>query len=293
MTINVVTTSDTRPRWTPLSISFLGLHIICLAVFWTPFAWPLLVGLVFSYAIRMFAITAGYHRYFSHRTFKLNRLSQFLLAFVAQTSAQKGILWWASHHRNHHRFSDQHEDIHSPLAKGFWYAHVGWILSDAHEAYDSKNIQDFEKYPELRWLNTYHWVCPLSLGIATFLLGYATGLGAWATLLWFFVLPTVLLFHGTFTINSLCHLWGSVRFSTGDGSRNNFILAFLTLGEGWHNNHHHFQNGCRQGIRWWEWDPTFYILKVFSWLSIVQDIRPWPPEKLLARKDSSFSSDLS
>ncbi|MFM8429683.1 MAG: fatty acid desaturase, partial [Holophagaceae bacterium] len=123
-----VAASDSKPSWTPLSVSFLILHLVCLGVFWTPFSWPLLAGLVISYVIRMFAITAGYHRYFSHRTYKLNRFNQFLLAFIAQTSAQKGILWWASHHRNHHRFSDQDQDIHSPLTRGFWYAHVGWIL---------------------------------------------------------------------------------------------------------------------------------------------------------------------
>ncbi len=282
-------TIEAQPNWTALSISFLVLHLLCLTVFWTSFNSTLFIGLIFSYVIRMFAITAGYHRYFSHRSFKLNRINQFILAFVAQTTAQKGVLWWASHHRNHHRFSDQDQDVHSPLTRGFWYSHVGWILSDTHEAYDSSNIQDFEKFPELRWLNDYHWVSPLFLGIATFLFGYISGLGAWTTLLWLFVLPTVLLFHGTFTINSLCHLWGSVRFSTGDGSRNNFILAFFTLGEGWHNNHHHFQSGCRQGIRWWEWDPTFYLLKVLSWLSIVRDIRSWPMDKLYSNKYESLS----
>ena len=290
---SIAESHQSTPRWTILSISFLVLHLLCLSIFWTPFRGELLGGLIASYVIRMFAITAGYHRYFSHRTFKLNRFNQFILAFMAQTSAQKGVLWWASHHRNHHRFSDQDEDVHSPITKGFWYSHVGWILSEAHESYQKQNIQDFEKYPELRWLNHYHWVCPVALGLGTFILGYVTGLGAWTTLLWLFIVPTVLLFHGTFTINSLCHLWGSVRFSTQDGSRNNFLLAFLTLGEGWHNNHHHFQNGCRQGIRWWEWDPTFYILKALSWLTIVRDIRPWPSEQLLTAEGSTLLSDGS
>lgn len=278
-----------RPNWTLLSISFILLHLVCLALIWTPFTWTLFWGLVGSYTFRMFAITAGYHRYFSHRSYKLNRLNQFLLAFAAQTSAQKGVLWWASHHRNHHRFSDQQEDIHSPLTKGFWHAHVGWVLAEDHEVYDAQNIQDLEKYPELRWLSRYHWVCPLTLGLFALLWGSVSGQGAWTSLLWLFIVPTVLLFHGTFTINSLCHLWGSVRFSTGDGSRNNFILAFVTLGEGWHNNHHHFQNGCRQGIRWWEWDPTFYVLKILSWLSIVRDIRPWPSEEQTGANRASMS----
>jgi len=247
-------------------------------MFWLPVHRLLIVGLVVSYVVRMFAVTAGYHRYFSHRTYKLNRFNQFILAFLAQTSAQKGVLWWASQHRNHHKYSDSESDIHSPVTKGFWYSHIGWILTDTHDEYDQNNIQDFERFPELQWLNRYHWICPWLLGVASFGIGYFSGLGGWTAVLWLFVLPTVLLFHGTFTINSLCHIWGTIRFDTGDRSRNNFFLAMVTLGEGWHNNHHYYQGGCRQGLRWWEWDPTFYMLKILSWFGIVRDIKNWPPQ---------------
>ncbi|HJU83656.1 MAG TPA: fatty acid desaturase, partial [Holophagaceae bacterium] len=201
---------------------------------------------------------------------------QFLLAFLAQTSAQKGVLWWASHHRDHHRYSDSEQDIHSPKQQGFWHSHVGWILGAAHEEYDKDNIKDFERFPELRFLSQHHWICPWLFGTFTFHLGQWMGVGGLAGLMWGFLLPTVILWHGTFTINSLCHVWGSRRFETTDTSRNNLFLALITLGEGWHNNHHHYQASCRQGIRWWEIDLTYYALKLLSWVRVVRDIRPFP-----------------
>jgi stearoyl-CoA desaturase (Delta-9 desaturase) len=272
---------DHRPKFTLLTVLFVTLHLACFTVFLMPFHWGLLAMLVVTYGVRMFAITGGYHRYFAHRTYRLNRFNQFVLAFIAQTSAQKGVLWWASHHRDHHKYSDTEKDIHSPVTQGLWWSHVGWVISDTFDDYDQENIQDFEKFPELRFLSRYHWICPWLMGIASFAFGEITGLGGWATLVWGFVLSTVLLFHCTFSINSLSHLWGTRRFETKDDSRNNLLLALLTLGEGWHNNHHHYQSSCRQGIRWWEVDVTFYILKVLSWVGIVRDIRPYP---LSARK---------
>ncbi len=267
---------------TVVSVSFVLLHLACLTVFVVAFSWwAVLVG-VLLYLVRMFAVTAGYHRYFAHRTYHLNRFNQFVMAFVAQTSAQKGVLWWAAHHRDHHRYSDTAQDIHSPIARSFWWSHVGWVLSDKFDDYNQQNIRDFGKYPELRFISAYHWICPWLLGTAVFALGHFTGIGGWSALVWGFVLSTVLLFHGTFSINSLSHLWGTRRFETGDHSRNNFLLALITLGEGWHNNHHHFMNACRQGIKWWELDLTFYGLKMMSWVRIVQDIRPYPESARVA-----------
>ena len=259
-------------------VSFLLLHVACFTVLLVGFSWAGLALMAFLYVARMFAVTAGYHRYFSHRSYRLGRFSQFLLAFAAQTSAQKGVLWWAAHHRDHHRYSDTDRDIHSPVTQGFWWSHVGWVLSDAYEAYDPAKIQDFARFPELRFLDRHHWICPWLLGIATFAFGLVTGMGGWTALVWGFVLGTVLLFHGTFFINSLTHVWGTRRFETPDQSRNNFLLALITLGEGWHNNHHHYQAACRQGIRWWEFDPTYYVLKALSWIRVVRDIRPFPAQ---------------
>ena len=243
-------------------IPFVLLHVGCIAVFFVPFRWSWVGLMLAMYVVRMFGITAGYHRYFSHRSYKLGRGWQFLMAFLAETSGQKGVLWWAAHHRVHHRHADQDPDIHSPLKRGFWWAHVGWVLSNEYDKYDPALIQDFGKYPELRWLDKHYLVPPVALA-ALLLLG--GGLGAFV---WGFVVSTVLLFHGTFTINSVAHLWGSRRFDTADDSRNNFVLAIITLGEGWHNNHHRFMYACQQGLRWWEVDVTYYALKMLNWLGV-------------------------
>ena len=237
-------------------IPFLVLHGGCLGLLFVPFRWSWVGLMLLSYSVRMFGITAGYHRYFSHRTYKLARGWQFLMAFLAETSGQKGILWWAAHHRVHHQHADGERDIHSPGQRGFWWAHVGWVLSNDYDGYDPRLIKDFSKYPELRWLEAFMlW------------------LGGWGAFAWGFVASTVLLFHGTFTINSVAHLWGSRRFDTPDDSRNNFVLALITLGEGWHNNHHKFMYACQQGIRWWEVDITFYALKMLSWLGVAKELR--------------------
>jgi stearoyl-CoA desaturase (delta-9 desaturase) len=251
------------------SIPFFLIHLSVLGIFFVTFQWRWLALAAVLYVLRMFVVTGGYHRYFSHRSFKLGRFWQFVLAFAAQTSGQKGILWWAANHRHHHKYSDQAEDIHSPIWQGIWWAHVGWIMSKEYEEYDPRMIQDFGKYPELRWLNKYHWVPIITLGAAVWLLGGASAF------FWGFILSTVLLYHGTFCINSFSHLWGTRRFDTPDRSRNNFLLALITLGEGWHNNHHKFMYACRQGLRWWEVDFTFYGLKILNWLGIVRDIRPF------------------
>ena len=248
-------------------IPFVLLHVGCVAVFFIRFRWSWVALALAMYAVRMFGITAGYHRYFSHRSYKLGRGWQFLMAFLAETSGQKGVLWWAAHHRVHHRHADQDPDIHSPLKRGFWWAHVGWVLSNEYDKYDPALIQDFGKYPELRWLDRHYLVPPVALAAMLLLSG---GLGAFV---WGFVVSTVLLFHGTFTINSVAHLWGSRRFDTADDSRNNFVLAIITLGEGWHNNHHKFMYACQQGLRWWEVDVTYYALRMLNWLGVARELR--------------------
>jgi len=248
---------------------FVLLHLGVAAVYFYPPTTRWLLWLAATYALRMFGVTAGYHRYFSHRSYQLGRTAQFLMAFLSQTSGQKGILWWAALHREHHRHSDQEQDIHSPLQRGFWWAHVGWILSNEHDDYDPKKIADMARYPELRWLDRYHWVPTVLFAVGTFFLG---GVGAFV---WGYVVSTVLLYHCTFTINSLAHIFGSRRFDTPDGSRNNWLLALITFGEGWHNNHHYSMNSCKQGLRWWEIDITYGVLKFLSYFGIVRDLRPF------------------
>ena len=249
------------------SLPFLLFHLGCALALVTGVS-PALVGLaVGSYVVRMFFVTAGYHRYFSHRAFRTNRVFQFVLAFMAQTSGQKGALWWAAHHRHHHRFSDQAEDIHSPARRGFWWSHVGWILARRYDETRYDSIKDFAKYPELVWLNEHHLV-PFLVYLGALLL-----LGGLPALVWGGAISTVLLWHGTFTINSLSHVFGKRRYLTTDTSRNNWLLALITLGEGWHNNHHYHQNTANQGWFWWELDLTYLGLKALSWLGVVSDLR--------------------
>lgn len=257
-------------------IPFIVLHLVPLlallpSVEVRPIHWVVCGALYF---VRMFAVTGVYHRYFSHRTYKTSRVMQFLLAVLAQTSSQKGALWWAAHHRHHHKYSDMPEDVHSPVQRSLFYAHVGWMW-DNTDATDYSKVKDLAKYPELVFLNRAWWLPPVALGFATFLT-----LG-WGGLLIGFMLSTVLLWHGTFTINSLTHVWGKRVYETADDSRNNLWLALITLGEGWHNNHHYYQASTRQGFHWWQIDVTYYILKAMSWVGLVWDLRE-PPAEVVA-----------
>ncbi len=258
------------------SLPFLLFHALVLLAFVTGVTWEYVLLALASYAVRMFGVTAGYHRYFAHRAFKTSRAFQFVLAWLAQTTVQKGALWWAAHHRHHHRVSDQPEDIHSPVRRGFWWSHVGWFLSKRYDATRFEGIKDFARFPELVWLNRFHLVPFLSLAAGAWLWGGLVGL------VWVVIIPTVALWHGTFTINSLSHIFGSRRYLTTDTSRNNLLLALITGGEGWHNNHHYHQNTANQGWFWWEVDFTFYALKVLSWLGVVRDLRLPRPETKLA-----------
>ena len=260
-------TKDRSINWVA-SIPFFAFHAFALvAPFFVPFHWSYVVWALALYYVRMWAVTIGYHRYFAHRSFKTSRVFQFLLAFFAETSAQKGVLWWAANHRHHHRESDQPADIHSPLQDGFWWSHVGWILSDRYAETRTEAIKDFARFPELRFLNKFHLLPPTLLAIAIFLIG------GFPLLVWGFFVSTVVLWHGTFTINSLSHVFGSRRYKTTDTSRNNFLLALVTCGEGWHNNHHYHQNTANQGWFWWEVDASFYVLRALSVVGLVSDLR--------------------
>jgi stearoyl-CoA desaturase (delta-9 desaturase) len=249
------------------SLPFISFHLLSVLVVFTGFEWKWALIALASYYVRMFGVTAGYHRYFSHRSFKTNRVFQFMLAWLAQMSAQKGALWWAAHHRHHHKDSDGLTDIHSPVRRGFWWSHIGWVLSRRYEKTNYDVIKDFARFPELVWLNEHYLVPPLSA------LALAVIFGGLPGLVWGAVIPTVLLWHGTFTINSLSHVFGSRRYLTTDTSRNNFLLALITCGEGWHNNHHFHMNTANQGWFWWQIDLTYYVLKVLSWFGVVSDLK--------------------
>lgn len=259
-----------------VSLPFLAMHAgAIVGVFVVGFTWTGLLLALVTYCAMMAVVTIGYHRYFSHRSFKTSRAFQFVLALTCQMSAQKGVLWWAANHRHHHKHSDQPDDVHSPTLRGFWWAHVGWILADDHAATRFDLVKDLARFPELRWLNRYHLVPVGALGVVMFLAG---GLHA---LYWGWVVMTVLLWHGTFTVNSLAHVWGRRRYRTADTSRNNVWLALLTMGEGWHNNHHYYQSSARQGFFWWEVDVSYYVLKLWQTIGLVWDVRT-PPAAVVA-----------
>ena len=249
------------------TVLFVAMHLACLFVFFVPFSLKILGLAAIGYVLRMWAITAGYHRYFAHRSFKTSRAFQFLLAFLGTSAMENGPLWWASWHRRHHRYSDTVDDVHSPIQVGFWHAHVGWFLDGSHDRPDLSNVKDLARFPELRFLERHKWFPIVLYAVACF------AIGSWSGLVWGFVVSTIAVLHATALINSLAHVWGSRRFETADQSRNNALLAVLTLGEGWHNNHHDQMNAARQGVRWWEIDMTYYSLWVLARLGIVWDIR--------------------
>jgi stearoyl-CoA desaturase (delta-9 desaturase) len=258
----------------PSTIPFILMHLACFAAIWTGVTLQALAICIALYWLRIFAIGAGYHRYFSHRAYSTSRAFQFVLAFVCQTTAQKSVIWWASKHRHHHLHSDTEHDVHSPRHKGFIYSHLGWIFSRKHDLPDFDKVGDLMRYPELQWLHKLELLPAVMLGVLCFLVA------GWSGLVVGFVWSTVLVYHATFCINSLAHVSGSTRYVTGDDSRNNWLLAVFTMGEGWHNNHHAFQSSVRQGFRWWEIDPTYYLLRGLSWLGLVWDLR-MPPEQVL------------
>jgi stearoyl-CoA desaturase (delta-9 desaturase) len=267
--------AEERLNWLT-SVPFFLVHLLPFAALWTGVTTFDLLLCASLYLLRMFCITAGYHRYFSHRAYKMGRVMQFLMAFGGATAGQKGPLWWAAHHRHHHKHSDSPEDIHSPK-KGFWWSHVGWIVCRKYQPTDFNAIKDFAQFPELRWIDKYYLVPPTVLGVACFMMG------GWSALVTGFFLSTVLTYHGTFVINSLAHVFGRRRYATTDTSRNSLILALITLGEGWHNNHHHYQSTANQGFFWWEIDISYYILRVLNVLGLVRDLRV-PPKHILGKQ---------
>lgn len=264
-------------------LPFVFLHLGCLGIFLVGWSWTAIAAAVALYLVRMFAITGIYHRYFSHRTFKMSRWAQMIFAILGASSAQRGPLWWAANHRNHHRESDTPNDPHSPVHYSFFRSHAGWFMSTRYYATQYHRVRDFARFPELVWLNRFDKAVPAGLGLLVYLCGVGLEYGApslgvtgMQLFVWGFVLSTTVLFHATASINSLAHLFGRKRYDTGDESRNSFLLALITLGEGWHNNHHQHMGCTRQGFYWWEIDITYYILKILSWMGIIWDLKPVP-----------------
>jgi len=279
-------------------LPFAFIHLGCIGLFWVGWSWAAVWIALSLYLVRMFAITGFYHRYFSHRTFKTSRFAQFLFAVIGNTAIQRGALWWAATHRHHHKHSDQEEDTHSPVVNGFWWSHIGWLTSSKNFPTDYSSIKDLAKYPELVFLNRFDLIVPALFGIGLYFIGYffqiyfpSLEASGGQVFVWGFFVSTVFLLHGTLMINSLAHVFGRRRFETSDDSRNSLVLALITLGEGWHNNHHRYMASTRQGFYWWEIDVTYYILKILSWLGIVWDLRE-VPESVYAEKFQGLESVL-
>ncbi len=280
--VEIDPTREDRIDWLRAA-PFVAMHLACLGVLCvgvSPIALSVATAL---YAVRMFALTGFYHRYFSHRSFRTSRGVQFAFALIGASCVQRGPLWWAAHHRNHHRHADTTRDPHSPGVYGFLWSHVGWFLTPRNFRTDLSRVPDLARFPELRVLDRYDTLVPVLLAVALYALGVllhhvAPGLGTSGgqMLVWGFFVSTVVLFHATVTINSLAHRYGKRRYETHDDSRNNVWLALLTFGEGWHNNHHFFPGSSRQGFRWWEIDITWYGLKLMSVLGLVQGLKPVP-----------------
>ena len=262
-------------------IPYAGMHLMCLGIIWvgwSPIAVAVAAGL---YVFHMFSITAFYHRYFSHRTFKTSRVAQFIFALMGSSCVQRGPIWWAARHRHHHRHSDEEDDVHSPVRHGFIWSHIGWITSKKAYGFDAKAVPDLMKFPELRFLDRFENVVPLVEAVMIFGLGMLLEARGWNTtgaqmLIWGFFVSTMISSHATFTINSLTHMWGTKRYTSKDESRNSLLLALLTFGEGWHNNHHYYPGAVRQGFYWWEIDLTFYALWVMSRLGIIWELNAVP-----------------
>lgn len=264
----------------PRVIPYIGLHIGLVFIFFVGYSHIALTIFIAMYVIRMFAITGFYHRYFSHKTFKTSRLVQFFFAVIGASAVQRGPIWWASHHRRHHVHSDTNYDQHSPKTHNFFWSHTGWFLTKSNFLTETKWVRELSNYPELRFIDRFDSIIPILTCILLYSLGEIisyyyplTNITGWQLVVWGFVLSTVVLYHSTFLINSASHLWGKKRYKTNDGSKNNFILAILTFGEGWHNNHHHYPGSAKQGFYWWEIDITFYMLKIMSIFGIIWDLK--------------------
>ncbi len=268
-------------------IPFIILHAGCLGVFFVGWSWVAVAVAIGLYFVRMFAVTGIYHRYFSHKTYATSRFGQLFLALWGGTAVQRGPLWWAYHHRHHHQHSDENDDTHSPHVHGFWWSHIGWITSRRNFPTDYSKVPDLRKFPELVFLNRFDVLVPVAFAFSIFGAGWILevaapqlGTNAWQLLVWGFFISTTFLFHGTSCINSMAHLMGARRFKTDDDSRNSFLLTLITLGEGWHNNHHRYQSSTRNGFYWWEVDPTYYGLKMLSWTGLIWGLKAVPASVL-------------
>lgn len=266
---------------------------VAIALLWgVAFSWQYLVIMAAMYLVTGFGITIGYHRLFTHKSFRTPRPVAALLAIMGAMAAEGSLMQWVSAHRLHHQHSDQHGDPHSPhlhgnsllaALNGMWHAHIGWALKKRKDENTGRNTRDLNKDPWLRFVNRLFpvWV-GLGLLIPAVLGGLMTmsWMGLLLGLLWGGLVRVLLVHHVTWSINSVCHIWGSRPYESRDHSRNNAIFGILALGEGWHNNHHAFPSSARHGLSWWQFDASYVVIRAMQMVGLASDLRVPRREKL-------------
>ena len=284
-------------------IPFVGLIAAVVLLWGLAFNWLYLWLLIGMYLFTAFGITVGYHRYFTHKSFKTPKPIAALLGVAGSMAVQGPILQWAATHRKHHQHSDDHDDPHSPHAhgggvvgtiRGVWHAHTGWLF-DAHMLADgtqtpeaaasglNKYVKDLERDPVYRFISkTFAWWVLLGLLLPAVIAGLATmsWMGFLLGFIWGGLVRVFLVHHVTWSINSVCHIWGTRPFESHDESRNNAIFGVLALGEGWHNNHHAFPASARHGLSWWQLDTSFIVIWLLSKVGLASDIKLPRPERI-------------
>lgn len=265
-------------------VPFLGL-VAAVSLWWgRGFTWTELFILLGMYLATGFGITVGYHRLFVHRSFETFRPIKFALAVLGSMSVEGPVLRWAANHRLHHRTSDEADDPHSPhrygggfrgVIAGLWHAHMGWMFAPQPPGI-GRYVRDLHADRMIRVANRLFgvWVLlglliPTAIGLVV----TGTWTGALLGFIWGGLVRVFLVHHVTFSINSVCHLWGRRPFKSRDHSRNNFLCGILALGEGWHNNHHAFPASARHGLRWWELDLSYFVIRVLELLGLAWKVR--------------------
>lgn len=276
-------------------IPFAGLVAAVVLLWGVAFNWVHLAILGGMYAITVIGIGVGYHRLFTHRSFKTPRAVAAILAVLGSMAVEGPILQWVAVHRRHHQHSDDHDDPHSPhthgsslwgTLRGMWHAHMGWLFRSSPQGL-TKYVQDLGSDPLILWMSRLFpaWVV-LGLVLPTVLGGLLTmsWTGALLGFIWGGLVRVFLVHHVTWSINSVCHIWGSRPFRSHDESRNNAILGVLAFGEGWHNNHHAFPTSARHGLHWWQLDVSYLIIRTMALVGLAHDIRVPSPARIAAKR---------
>ena len=268
----------------PTTVILVLIHIGALAAFFF-FTWKALIATVFLYWVATgLGISMGYHRLHTHRSYKVPRWMEYFFAVCGTLTLEGGPIFWTAIHRIHHQRSDQPGDPHSPR-EGAWWAHVGWILVGETKHNNTmllgKYAPDLAKDRFYVWLNNYHWVPNVALAVLLY------AVGGLPFLLWAGFFRIVFGLHATWLVNSATHMWGGRRFATRDDSRNNWWVALISFGEGWHNNHHAHPTSARHGLAWYEFDPSWLQIKLLKALGLAKSIQVASVKTILVEREAA------